>query len=70
LTAHYIPVSHQFLQFQSIIKPLKLKEFEGMPFHCPKDQNILQNRMVLGIETTFPKTFQKVKKFAIKAMVR
>jgi phytanoyl-CoA hydroxylase len=70
LTAHYIPSSHQFLQFQSIIKPLKIKEFEDMAFHCPKDLDKLQNRAVLAIETTFPKTFQKAKKLAIKAMVR
>jgi phytanoyl-CoA hydroxylase len=30
----------------------------------------LSSRVVLGIETTFPKTFQMAKKLAIKALVK
>jgi len=70
LTAHYIPVSHRFLQFQARIKPLHLKEFNGMLFHCPKDLDQLSSRMVLGVETTFPKLFQATKKVAIKVLVK
>jgi phytanoyl-CoA hydroxylase len=70
LTAHYIPASHRFLQFQARIKPLQLKEYDGMAFHCPKDMDRLSSRVVLAIETTFPKTFQMTKRFAIKALVK
>ncbi|MCC8403111.1 phytanoyl-CoA dioxygenase family protein [Paraburkholderia sp. MMS20-SJTN17] len=70
LTSHFIPASHRFLQFQSKIKPLNLREFDGMLFHCPKDMERLSSRVVLGIETTFPKTFQMAKKLAIKAVVK
>ncbi|WP_250517606.1 phytanoyl-CoA dioxygenase family protein [Caballeronia sp. INDeC2] len=70
LTSHFIPASHRFLQFQSKIKPLNLREFDGMAFNCPKDMERLSSRVVLGIETTFPKTFQMAKKLAIKALVK
>jgi phytanoyl-CoA hydroxylase len=70
LTSHFIPVSHRFLQFQSKIKPLNLREFNGMAFHCPKDMERLSSRVVLGIETTFHKSFQMAKKLAIKALVK
>ncbi|WP_420994287.1 phytanoyl-CoA dioxygenase family protein [Cupriavidus sp. 30B13] len=70
LTAHYIPQSHRFLQFQSRIKPLNLKQFEGMQFHCPKDMDNLGSRVVLGVETRFPTMFQMTKRLAIKALVR
>jgi phytanoyl-CoA hydroxylase len=69
LTAHYIPASHRFLQFQARIKPLHLKESNGMVFHCPKDMDRLPNRAVLAFETTFPKTFQLTKRLAIKALL-
>ena len=70
LTAHYIPASHRFLQFQTRIKALKLRRFEGMSFHCPKDMDLMSSRLVMAVETTFPKTFQMTKKLAIKAMLK
>jgi len=70
MTSHFIPASHRFLQFQSKIKPLNLREFDGMAFHCPKDMDRLSSRIVMGVETTFPKTFQMAKKLAIKALVK
>jgi phytanoyl-CoA hydroxylase len=69
LTAHYIPVSHRFLQFQSRIKKLSIRNYNGMPFHCPKDMERLGPKVVLGVETAFPKTFQTAKKLAIKVLV-
>jgi phytanoyl-CoA hydroxylase len=69
LTAHYIPASHRFLQFQSRIRRLNLREFNGMLFNCPKDMERLGPKMIMGVETTFPKAFQTAKKLAIKALV-
>jgi phytanoyl-CoA hydroxylase len=70
LTAHYIPSSHRFLQFQSRIKNLNLKSFEGMQFHCHKDMDRLSNKVLMKVETTFPAVFQSVKKLAIKSIVK
>ncbi len=69
LTAHYIPASHRFIQFQTRIRKLHLREFHGMQFNCPKDMELLTPKVILGVETTFPKAFQAAKKLAIKAMV-
>lgn len=69
-TAHYIPQSSRFLQFQSRIKKLHLETVQGMPVHHPKDQNQLAPRAVLWVETTFPRSFQTAKKVAIKALTR
>jgi phytanoyl-CoA hydroxylase len=65
-TVHAIPRSTGFLQYQSREKPLSLREIQGVPVHCPKDQNKLANRSILLVETTFPKLFQAVKKVAVK----
>jgi len=69
-TAHYIPQSMDFLQYQSRIKPLHLKEINGMQVNCPKDQNELTNQLIMKVETTFPKAFQFAKKLAIKAVTK
>ena len=66
LTAHYIPESHKFLQFQSRLKKLKLKEYNGINIHCPKNQDCTLNKFVLFLETRFPTQFQSAKKLAIK----
>jgi phytanoyl-CoA hydroxylase len=65
-TAHAIPRSRDFLQYQSRRKPLRLRDINGIPVHCPKDQNEALNRAVLFIETTFPGLFNAAKKAAIK----
>lgn len=69
-TAHYIPQSMDFLQYQSRVKALHLKEINGMQVNCPKDQNELTNQLIMKVETTFPKAFQFAKKLAIKAVTK
>jgi phytanoyl-CoA hydroxylase len=66
LTAHYIPESARFLQFQSRIKPLKLREYNGMPVNHPKSLDSVSKRMILNIETSFPRSFRLAKKVAVK----
>ena len=66
LTAHFIPENHRFMQFQSRIKPLQLKRVNRLQVHCPKDQELWRNRAVLWIETRFPRSFQAIKKLAVK----
>jgi phytanoyl-CoA hydroxylase len=70
LTAHYIPRSHRFLQLQSRIKPLALAEHNGILVHCPKDQQRLQNRVTLFVESRFPRPFYLAKRLAVKAATR
>jgi|HubBroStandDraft_5_1064220.scaffolds.fasta_scaffold01012_9 phytanoyl-CoA hydroxylase len=65
-TAHFIPRSSRFLQLQSRIKPLNLETIGGIDVHKPKDLANVRNRGVLWVETTFPQTFQSVKKAAVK----
>jgi phytanoyl-CoA hydroxylase len=70
LTAHYIPKSHRFLQLQSRIKPLALSEHNGIQVHCPKNQQHLQNRVTLYVESRFPRPFYFAKRLAVKAATR
>jgi phytanoyl-CoA hydroxylase len=70
ITGHFIPESHQFLQFQSRIKNLHYDRVNGVRISRPKDQAIWKNRAILFIKTTFPKTFQALKKLAIKILLR
>ena len=69
LTAHFIPLSHRFLQFQSRIKKLNNVEFEGWAVHQPKSLDRLGSRAVLFFETRFPKSFQRAKWLAVKMLV-
>jgi phytanoyl-CoA hydroxylase len=69
-TAHYIPDSSRFLQFQSRIRGLALSPVAGMRVHMPKDLNRPSRRAMFWLETTFPKSFQAAKKLAIKLVTR
>jgi len=68
LTGHYIPQSHRFLQFQSRIMRLRLETVHGMSVHYPKDMARISNRMMLALQTSFPKSFKLLKRLAIKAV--
>lgn len=67
-TAHYIPDSSRFLQFQSRIRGLNLAWVNGMRVHKPKDLDRPSRRAMLWVESTFPTTFRSTKKLAIKAL--
>ncbi len=69
LTAHFIPASHRFLQFQSRIKKTHMREFNGWSVNHPKSLDTLRARTVLAVETTFPKSFQFLKRSAVKVFV-
>lgn len=70
LTAHYLPESHRFMQFQSRVKSFRSRVVNGVRINHPKDQDLIGNRLVLGLEATFPKSFQVVKNTAIKIVTR
>jgi phytanoyl-CoA hydroxylase len=65
-TAHFIPESNRFLQYQTRVKPLKTKVVNGMKVHHPKDLSKVANRAILFAETRFPRAFQIMKRAAIK----
>jgi phytanoyl-CoA hydroxylase len=65
-TAHYIPESHRFMQFQARIKSFRGNRFNNMLVNHPKDQDRLRNRVIMGVETTFPGSYAALKKAAIK----
>lgn len=69
-TAHFLPESTGFLQFQSIDKPLQLKKINAFQVNCPKDQNTLKNQAIFQIETNYPKTFKFIKRLAIKMLLK
>ena len=65
-TAHYIPQSHRFFQWQSRAKRLDYSVVNGLQMARPKDQARAVNRAVLFVETRFPRTFRTTKKLAVK----
>jgi phytanoyl-CoA hydroxylase len=69
-TAHYIPESTEFLQWQSRIKPLRLKRVNGVLVHHPKDQSELRNRAIAYVEGSFPQAFRMAKRLATKIVTR
>ena len=69
-TAHYIPDSARFLQFQARIRGLNLERIAGMNVHKPKDLSRVSRRAALWVETTFPRAFQTGKRLAIKTLTR
>jgi len=70
ITGHFIPESTRFLSLQSFIRPTKLKKVNGINVFSPKDLDETKNKVILKIETTFPRTFQLLKKAAIKVATR
>jgi phytanoyl-CoA hydroxylase len=69
-TAHVIPKSTSFLQYQTRVKPLNLRAVNGIDVNFPKDQNEFKNKAVMAVETTFPRAFRLAKKIAIKLVTK
>lgn len=69
LTAHYIPESHRFLQFQSKIKRVRMKVFDGWLVNHPKSLDTHRAKAILYFETRFPRSFQFLKWGAVKLFV-
>lgn len=69
-TGHFVPSSTRLLQFQSRPRRMKIRDVHGVPVHHPKDQNLLTNRIMLDLETSFPTAFHRAKQLAIKVVTR
>jgi phytanoyl-CoA hydroxylase len=70
VTAHYIPASMRFLQYQTRVKALNLSTINGMLVHTPKDLANPIQRLVMGVETRFPTAFASLKKAAVRVVTR
>jgi phytanoyl-CoA hydroxylase len=70
MTAHYIPSSTRFMQYQARPVRLDLAPVNGMLVHHAKDLRRPLNRFVLQVETRFPKAFSAAKRAAIAVITR
>jgi phytanoyl-CoA hydroxylase len=70
VTAHYIPLSTRFLQYQTRIKRLSLSRINGVEVHTPKDLASPLNRAIMKVETRFPRAFPELKRLAVRAVTR
>ncbi|MBN9541383.1 MAG: phytanoyl-CoA dioxygenase family protein [Reyranella sp.] len=65
ITCHAIPLSRDFLQFQTRVMKLKVSDINGTSIFRPKDLSSFENRAVLFIESRFPSAFYWLKRKAI-----
>jgi phytanoyl-CoA hydroxylase len=65
ITCHAIPVNKMFLQLQTRKFNLLAEKINDTFIYRPKDLARFKNRLVFKIESTFPKLFYWVKKWAI-----
>jgi phytanoyl-CoA hydroxylase len=70
VTCHAIPLSKNFLQFQTRVMKLKVSELNGTAIFKPKDLALLKNRAILFIESHFPAQFYWLKKKAIVQVMK
>ncbi len=59
LTAHYIPVHHQFMCMRSEILRLAYREVNGVLVHMHHDLNLWSNRMRFWLWGSFPRLTQR-----------
>jgi phytanoyl-CoA hydroxylase len=69
-TTHWIPQDTELLQFQSRVRPMHYDTVNGAKVARPKDLARLKNRLILWVESTFPKSFALAKKIGIKVLVK
>lgn len=69
ITCHVIPKSDRFLQFHSRAWMPQVKQFNDTWIWCPKDQGVLKYRVILWVESRFPRAFHALKRVAIRFVV-
>jgi hypothetical protein len=69
-TAHFIARHTRLLQYHLIPKKLNLRKHGDTYVNFPKDQNKLRNQIIFGLETSFPATFRRIKRLAIKISMK
>ncbi len=69
-TAHFIPASARFVQYECIPVTVNPAKVRGNPVCRPKDQNRLVNRWILALEARTPKLFPRLKKAVIAHKIK
>ncbi|CAN5679727.1 hypothetical protein BH20ACT2_BH20ACT2_19350 [soil metagenome] len=69
-TAHFIPDSSRFLQWQRRVVPLDVAAINGVRVHHPKDQRRLRHRLRYLAETRLPGPTAKAKRFITARLLR
>ncbi len=70
ITCHVIPNKKKFLQLQTRTFDLPTDKVQDTYVFRPKDLSKAKNRLILGIESTFPTSFYWLKKKAILHAIR
>jgi phytanoyl-CoA hydroxylase len=69
-TAHYIPDTSRFLQWQRRIVALELADVGGIRIHHPKDPSRLKHRLRYVVETRWPDAAAKAKRIISARLLR
>lgn len=69
ITCHVIPNSDRFLQFHSRSWMPPVEKINDTWIWRPKDQGLLKYRIILGLESRFPRAFYALKRAAIRYVV-
>ena len=64
-TAHFLPSSTRFMQYQCIPKPIHPERFAGRLICRPKDQARWRNRFTFALEVVAPSLFRSLKRHLI-----
>jgi phytanoyl-CoA hydroxylase len=70
ITAHYIPNSAKYVNYQKYVRTLRTETMNGMKVHCPKDYRFLKSKMMYSLEKNLPFLFNYFKRLAIKHIVK
>ena len=69
ITCHAIPKDHNLLQFQNRIIKCNTRKINNTQIYAPKDLSLLHNRIIMSIESYFPKVFYLLKNLIIKILI-
>ena len=68
-TAHFIPASGKFLQYQCVTRELDYSYVNNHRIALIKDQNLFRNRLTLLLEQTFPVAIKTLKQFIVRKKI-
>ena len=69
ITNHVIPNQDLFLKLQSIKLDINTDFVKGIYLYRPKDQYKFKNRVIMFIESYFPRPFYFIKKILVKLYI-
>lgn len=69
VTCHAIPAGDRFAQFQRRVMDVPTDRVKGIEVYRPKDLAKVRNRLILWLESTFPRQFYWMKRQAVRRVV-